>query len=140
MIHRADTKIRKGGTAFSTSTKREREGPGPRICAYTVEQILVGQHSLQARKIRRGGTALSTGPTKEREGSGARTCGYTVEQIPVGKYSLRARKIRRCGTGLSTSVRRSWAAGLRPMGRAGRLSRPGLRYRPVWLAPKPIVV
>jgi hypothetical protein len=50
MIHRADRKIRRGGTAFSTSTKREREGPAPRICAYTVEQILIGQHSLQARK------------------------------------------------------------------------------------------
>ena len=27
MIHRADRKIRRGGTAFSTSTKRGREGP-----------------------------------------------------------------------------------------------------------------
>ena len=41
---------------------------------------------------------------------------------------------------LANSVRRSRAAGLRPMGRAGRLSRLGLRYRPVWLVPKPIVV
>jgi hypothetical protein len=39
-----------------------------------------------------------------------------------------------------TSVRQSRAAGLRPMGRAGRLLRPGLRYRPAWLAPKPITV
>jgi hypothetical protein len=32
---------------------------------------------------------------------------------------------------LPISVRQSRAAGLRPMGRAGRLLRPGLRYRPV---------
>ena len=43
----------------------------------------------------------------------------------MGKVTWEGKEVRKL------SVRQSRAAGLRPMGRAGRLLRPGLRYRPV---------